>query len=205
MTARLDALKRILPPPPAEIVSPPWSDSMVRVGFAFPEDYREFVGAYGGGVISTPRVSPDLAIAIPHAERRTGFEHAGFEGFIERHLRDYGDFLAAEEDSGLHDFQVNSYPPLGGLLAWGETSNSDMFFWLTSNASPDKWPVVVFERHPGIFVTHGGGMVEFLVDLLEGRNHASAMMRGGPPAWRMNSDWVREGLDITAGPASGVV
>lgn len=202
MTARLDDLKRMLPPPPLAIVDPPWSESSTQVGFDFPRDYQEFVASYGGGIIVTPRVSPDLEVAIPHLWQCSGSEAVGFVGFVERHLEDYEEFLEAEASSGLHEFPIGCFPSPGGLLSWGEASNSDMFFWSTVAVDPNEWKVVVFERHPGVFVTYEGGMVDFLVDLLGGRNHASGMMQGGSPSWVMHSDWAHSGLNVTAGSAA---
>jgi hypothetical protein len=204
MTPGLDALRRILPPPPIEVASPPWGESSTQVDISFPTDYRDFVAEYGCGAISTARISPDLEVAAPHSWRDSGAESAGFKGFIERHIREYGEFLAAEDASGLHDFRISSYPSPGGLLSWGENSNSDMFFWSTASANSEEWPVVFFQRHPGIFIHYSGGIVDFLVDLLEGRHHASRMMRGGSPRWVMNSDWAQRGLSVSAGPATGL-
>lgn len=203
MTPGLDALRRILPPPPIAVFSPPWGESSALAGIAFPADYQQFVAEYGGGIISTAHASPDLEVLIPHSWRNLGFENAGFRGFIEGHSREYEEFLESENASGLHDFRISSYPSHGGLLAWGENNNTDMFFWLTSSTNADKWPVVVFERHPGVFLKYDGGMVDFLVDLLEGRHHASQMMHGGSPRWVMKSDWVQRDLSVTAGPAAG--
>jgi hypothetical protein len=174
------------------------------VGFEFPRDYREFVAAYGGGAITTPRVSPDLEITIPHVWQRPSSGASGFRGFIEKHIEDCGEFLEAEASSGLHEFPIGCFPSPGGLLSWGESSNSDMFFWSTLAADPNEWKVVVFERHPGMFVTHEGGMVNFLLDLLGGHNHASEMMWGGPPSWVIHSDWAQRGINATAGPARGL-
>jgi hypothetical protein len=160
---------------------------------------------YGCGTISTPHISPDLEIVGPHSWRDPRDENIGFKGFVERHVREYGEFLEAEESSGLHEFRIASFPSPGGLLSWGENSNSDMFFWSTSAADSNEWTVVIFERHPGIFLNYDGGMVDFLVDLLEGRHHASRMMRGGPPRWVMNSDWAQRGPSVAAGPVAGPV
>jgi hypothetical protein len=204
MAPGLEALRRLLPPPPVAVTAPPWDESANQVGFSFPADYRRFVAEYGYGTISTPRISPDLEIVGPHSWRDQRAERSGFKGFVERHVRKYAEFLEAEESSGLHDIHIGSFPSLGGLLSWGENGNSDMFFWSTSALNSDEWPIVIFERHPGIFLTYDGGIVDFLVDLLEGRHHASGMMSGGPARWVMNSDWTQRGLSVTAGPAAGL-
>ncbi|MFI7368432.1 hypothetical protein P8A21_40680 (plasmid) [Streptomyces poriferorum] len=35
------------------------------------------------------------------------------------------------------------YPQPGGLISWASSNSGDTFYWKTSPADPDAWPVVV--------------------------------------------------------------
>lgn len=55
---------------------------------------------------------------------------------------------------------------LGDMLLRGGTDGADALCWVTSEAVPDRWPVVVWARHGGGRSVYECGMTEFLVRVL---------------------------------------
>jgi len=53
VTASLDDLALLLPPPPGTVAAPPWDRAEAEFGLQLPGDYRAFVERYGGGVMTT--------------------------------------------------------------------------------------------------------------------------------------------------------
>ncbi|WP_162484681.1 hypothetical protein [Streptacidiphilus melanogenes] len=200
MSANLDALSRLLPPPQEAVAAPPWERSKAECGFDFPADYREFVNRFGGGVIHVgPEELPTSVMAPSSAPYLSG-DPGGFRAFVE------------ETISGLTlDHEVNcwdgpAYPDLpapGGLLAWGHNLSGDTFYWSTQDADPDRWPVVMLLRGPAEVVPFDGGMVEFLLAVHDGSHELSPWMTDPVLRWTMETDWDRRHLQISAGPVHG--
>jgi hypothetical protein len=62
-------------------------------------------------------------------------------------------------------------PTPGGLLKWGNTSNSDYLYWLTEDSDPDAWPIVMaFYSTPFDWLRYDGGIVQFLADVCAQRH-----------------------------------
>ncbi|WKV76526.1 hypothetical protein AW27_033745 (plasmid) [Streptomyces sp. PCS3-D2] len=53
------------------------------------------------------------------------------------------------------------YPQPGGLISWASSNSGDTFYWRTSPADPDAWPVVVRTDNAD-WVEFPVGAVEFL-------------------------------------------
>ncbi|KUL36215.1 hypothetical protein ADL12_19565 [Streptomyces regalis] len=53
------------------------------------------------------------------------------------------------------------YPQPGGLIEWAASNSGDSFYWRTSPAEPDAWPVVVRGAN-GDWSEFPVGAVEFL-------------------------------------------
>ncbi|MFE2097816.1 hypothetical protein [Streptomyces sp. NPDC059468] len=53
------------------------------------------------------------------------------------------------------------FPQPGGLISWAESNSGDSFYWKTSPADPDAWPVVVRTDNAEWF-EFPVGAVEFL-------------------------------------------
>jgi hypothetical protein len=82
------------------------------------------------------------------------------------------------------------YPDLGGLLFWGQTDGNDMFFWLTEDSDPDRWPVVGWSRHDTSTIVFEDGMVAFLAALFTGRVKHFGSWTGRGLSWKMRNDWL---------------
>ncbi|WP_160312344.1 SMI1/KNR4 family protein [Streptacidiphilus albus] len=196
MSADLDDLARFLPPPEGGVSSPPWEGAAAEIGIDFPGDYREFVGRYGGGVIYTALDEPRFFVYAP------SLSNGGFNRFVDRTHSDFRplfEFDGADEDYwGGVVYPI--HPASGGLLAWGENEDGDIFFWLTGDPDPDRWPVIMWARGAATTYRFEGGMVAFLLNVLHGDHPASEWLTGPRMWWIMESDWLREGLSVSSGP-----
>ncbi|MFF3377887.1 hypothetical protein ACFYXF_33680 [Streptomyces sp. NPDC002680] len=132
-----------------------WEASAVTLGVtSFPDDYQEFVSAFGAGSIeeslfvSIPRpgaVSTPLTVGrLPEAALRSNS-------------------MGVWQESG-----NGSRYRLEDMLVWGQTNSADSLCWVTADPDPDRWPVAVWERQAGGWKVHGCGITEFLLRLLQG-------------------------------------
>lgn len=71
----------------------------------------------------------------------------------------------------------------GGLLAWGATDNADVCFWqLRDLDAHDSWGIAVNEGRGPEWHLFEGGMVDFLVAVLTGRERVSVFPEDVPSA-----------------------
>ncbi|MDX3076858.1 hypothetical protein [Streptomyces sp. MI02-7b] len=105
------------------------------LGLRLPHDYRQLAGRHG------PLDFGDyLWIHVPCAQEGR-FDYGDWLRSTHHRARIDARALPADERPAVH-------PEPGGLLAWGKSRSSDMFFWDTgSSPDPDRWTVVV--RHRG--------------------------------------------------------
>ncbi|GAA0674251.1 hypothetical protein GCM10010193_28870 [Kitasatospora atroaurantiaca] len=77
-----------------------------------------------------------------------------------------------------------------------------MFRWLTEGDDPDRWPIVVWARGPATTYRFETGMVEPLHAMVSGEPWAPCpgWMHAPTTRWTRTSDWLRRGLEISAGP-----
>ena len=133
MSANVDELRRLVPPPPGGAPAPPdWSEVSARLGTELPADYVELIEAYGGGQVDDylyllepfcANESYDLVRAA--AERAEAFELLWSGG---------------ETKPSFLDVRGQR------LLPWASTDNGEFCYWLASpGVPPDEWPVVVNE------------------------------------------------------------
>lgn len=87
-------------------------------------------------------------------------------------------------------------------MFWGHNATGDMYWWLTEGDDPDRWPVMMWARGPAEIWRFDMGMVEFLANQVAGGNASPDSMHAPGARWIMTSDWLRRGLNATAGPQS---
>ena len=201
MSSDLDKLMLLLPPPRAEVVGPPWHRSRLDIGFEFPEDYRQFVDRYGAGIITSDNEMLPFTIDAPCSVPTGGGPSSGFNALAEKQLsqvRPLFVFDGADEDYwGGPVYPI--YPDPGGLWAWGENHEGDMFFWLTQDSDPNAWPVVMWARGPATTYVFEGGMVSSLLSLLSGQHPVVDWIAKPQLRWTMHTDWEHSGLSSSAG------
>jgi hypothetical protein len=190
-------LATLLPPPPAAIVSPPWHESVARVGFAFPSDYQAFAARYGCGGWSSENKQFDVGIWSPTSAElwpdSNGFERFVAEGAVSYQL---------PTDAPGYDFVP--FPGPGSLLTFGGNEAGDRLMWHVTGPDSDLWPVVVCaEGYDGSMYPFDGGMLAFLVALMRGDLETSEVLVGRRPVWTTHCDWTRL-FEVSAGPAVAV-
>lgn len=206
-----DRLTRLIPPPAGPVTPVPWHLSRAQAGLDFPADYRTFIDHYGGGAVYSidwvytsydgvrdeseePVDREDLCIYGPSLDERTWLRGRGFQGILDHtadQIRDCFIFEGADEDYwGGPMYPI--HPDPGGLLAWGESHlDGDIFYWLTEDPDPDRWPVIMWARGPATTYRFEGGMVEFLASVFSGEHPRVTWMTWPRLEWRMRSDWLR--------------
>ncbi|MBT2368033.1 hypothetical protein J7E88_22635 [Streptomyces sp. ISL-10] len=71
------------------------------------------------------------------------------------------------------------FPQPGGLICWAESNSGDCFYWRTSPADPDAWPVVV-RGDNGDWSEFPVGAVEFLAGVYQRTIDVPGMPRSFP-------------------------
>ncbi|WP_254397055.1 SMI1/KNR4 family protein [Streptomyces sp. AC558_RSS880] len=140
-----------------------WALLEAELGSALPSDFRSLAEAYPVLVIGG-----FLTVSVPRP---------GAEALWASESR---------EDEVLHDLYERDdthgyipFPQPGGLLSWGESHSGDSFYWRTSPADPDAWPVVV-RGDNGDWSEFPVGAVEFLTGVYRRTIHVPGMPRGFP-------------------------
>ncbi|MFC8765992.1 hypothetical protein ACFUAG_35520 [Streptomyces sp. NPDC057193] len=118
----------------------PWGDTRAAYGLDLPADYRAFVDAYGPGTVGS-RLTP--LIPLPPYVAGTGV--AALAPVLDV-AAEISALLRGLREKHPEAFPYFYYPEAGGLLAWGGGVGGEQCFWLTEDADPDAWPVVVWDK-----------------------------------------------------------
>ncbi|WP_212765743.1 hypothetical protein [Streptomyces sp. PKU-MA01144] len=146
----LTALTTVMSPQEGADEQVDWGAMRRAWGVDFPSDYIAFMGTYGAGGIDDA-----LSVLTPEASTQPpdgpGFGSMAGETAIMRQIWESEggpDGVAAGPDH---------------VLAWGVSCGADILGWLTVDEDPDKWPVIVRERHGWPhWKIYDCGMTEFL-------------------------------------------
>ncbi|MFF1486266.1 SMI1/KNR4 family protein [Streptomyces sp. NPDC058319] len=122
-----------------------WAALEAALGVALPSDFRSFSEAYPALVIDD-----FLMVSLPVPGEEALWASGRTEDDILQDLYEMGD---TEE--------YVPYPGPGGLVSWAESNSGDAFYWKTSPADPEKWPVVI-RTDNGEWFEFPVGAVEFL-------------------------------------------
>ncbi|MGY5010619.1 hypothetical protein ACWCY6_21490 [Streptomyces sp. 900105755] len=145
------SLTELLPPPPAGVDAPSWSDVRTSWGTAFPRDYRDFMRVYGPGDIDNV-----IAVATPENRHEPGYLT------VRRVTPETG--VKFRTFYGERNFPA--WPALGSLIGWGATPIGYDLMWRVSGNDADDWPVVLAGYRDGAAYEFPYGMAEFLVRML---------------------------------------
>jgi hypothetical protein len=122
-----------------------WAALAAGLGTALPSDFRSLAEAYPVLVIDD-----FLMVAVPTPGDEALWASGRRENEILQDLYEMG-------DSEGHV----PFPQPGGLISWAESNSGDSFYWRTSPADRDAWPVVV-RGDNGDWSEFPVGAVEFL-------------------------------------------
>lgn len=118
------------------------------VGACLPDDYFEFVDAYGAGCVDDFLWVLVPACSNPHLDLWTQ----------SRRQAEVLDEVRRQPDS---DVPWEPFPRPGGLLPWGISDNGDVCFWQTTGLARD-WQVVVCDGRMFDWRKYNLSMSDFL-------------------------------------------
>jgi hypothetical protein len=152
LSTYIETLMKVMRPPsnPIDAVGN-WKEAEVRIGTQLPEDYKQFINAYGTGAIGKMPIwvfnalTPDMA------------------AYGESTAKAYHTLFADSPE--LLSYPL--YPETGGLLQWGATGSGDYLHWLTTGL-PNEWKVVVHDFANTEFVRFDAAFGEFLLKVVNG-------------------------------------
>ncbi|MEU9339464.1 hypothetical protein AB0D49_41060 [Streptomyces sp. NPDC048290] len=190
----VEALLRIAPPEHRGEERIDWAAAEAALGTRLPSDYTSFMDTYGVGDIGELVILPPLPVDVPNlSDCHIGSMSEGLRWVWEKEGGVPG-VSAGPED----------------VLPWGTGCNANEMAWLTTDADPDKWPVVTWRRQ----VSYGEsrwaifdcGMVKFLTRMMLAEFDecplGDASLWGRPGAfvsWREQRRRLVAGLDPLTG------
>ncbi|WP_030433562.1 hypothetical protein [Allokutzneria albata] len=150
----VEALLRLVGREPSARASGRWPDLEQRVGFSFPEDYKQLASALPSGCFNN-----QIAVRFPPAGP------ADTDSYLAE-LADNSALAREAQEAGDCPYPV--YPDPGGLIFWGSSLESDTFFWRPVGDDPDQWTVVVCDPYRMEWEEHETTMSAFLLGLVTG-------------------------------------
>ncbi|MFI6932951.1 SMI1/KNR4 family protein [Streptomyces sp. NPDC050287] len=140
-----------------------WAALEAVLGTALPSDFRALAEAYPVLVIDD-----FLSVSVPLPGTEALWASESREDEILQDLYEMGDTE-----------NYVPYPQPGGLIEWAASNSGDSFYWKTSPADPDAWPVVVRGAN-GDWSEFPVGAVEFLAGVYGRTIDVPGMPRGFP-------------------------
>lgn len=125
----IETLLKVAPPPakPTHVFTAPWEVIEEQLRTRLPQDYKDLMRVYGSGKFV------DL-FGIYHPLGQTKWDSIVYNA------------LMLQRSSG--DCRLPIYPMPGGLLVCGLTDDGAYICWLTRGATPEEWPIVLWDVRP---------------------------------------------------------
>lgn len=149
----IDSLLRIMPPPkkPVEALGS-WDNIEELLGVKLPSDYKEFIEAYGSGIIGH-----FVSVLNPFSSR------PGLN-LVEQSTKQLDALRTLHNDFGEPN-PYELYPCSGGLLPIAITDNGDVIYWLTKDGAAG-WTIVVNEARSPDYQNFECNLTAFLDGIL---------------------------------------
>lgn len=135
----LPGLREVIGDPPGAAAAVDWAAVHDRLGFALPADYRQFIDAYGPGMLD------DLRITAP-----------GAPGEMDLFALLDRAYAQVRDLEGIAGEGPPFYPEPGGTVSWGEFPDGWFCGWAPVTEDPDEWEVVAV--NPVREYTMGNGL-----------------------------------------------
>jgi SUKH superfamily protein len=164
----MQTLHSILPRPasPVEIPSEAdWKDVAQTIG-AVPEDYREFLRAYGTGSI-------DRFVWIFNPASRN--PNLNLFHQVPRQVAAFRELVATGCEAKVYPI----FPEPAGLLPFGITDNGDVLLW-HRNGMPKDWSVVLSASRSPTYEEFDSSMTGFLTAVLKNEINSRVLPAGFP-------------------------
>jgi hypothetical protein len=162
----LDRIVELLGPPQRRHDPGGWELVEQRVGAVLPDDYKQFMDAYGGGILCDW-----LNLGHPLSMQMNLMEITEIADWFVSWLSS----LDGESDRIPYPIA----PEPGGLFYWGNSSTGDECF-LVPPSPGGRWHVGIWYRE-GEWHESTLGFAEWLRDELEGREGPANLLKFGPP------------------------
>lgn len=137
-----------------------WNKVEGSVGLNLPVDYKEIVEVFPPGYFQ------GFVQVI-----RPGDIGASRDDFLGYYAHRLDDMRHWREDEPAR-FPMPIFPEPGGLLPWGRSIRSDLFFWVTSSEDPADWSVVIADQEFAWWIPYEGGVCDLLIEIVSGRFNA---------------------------------
>ncbi|GAA1254156.1 hypothetical protein GCM10009665_50980 [Kitasatospora nipponensis] len=177
-----------MPPHPGAGDAVDWDRAAEQWGGALPADYREFIDHYGAGSVNNL-----FHLALPLAGAAEPLGPLTFARLVE----DAYYLLEPAQDG-------EPAANLGGRIPWALDICGCQAFWENSDPDPERWTVLVLDRH-GVWTPYPCGMADFVLGSLQRRLEPALMalpLDDHPPVfrtWREIDRHRRAGTDPWAG------
>ncbi|MGP3973187.1 SMI1/KNR4 family protein [Streptomyces sp. 8N114] len=163
----LTALTTLVPPPPQPYLGAAaadgWEPLFAELGTRLPHEYVTLLETYGAGCWSEwLRFHTPLRRAEGTAQSQAG------GGFV-WHAQQVNDAYRSLRGNWAEEYRLAVWPEPGGFLPFANSIDGDVLGWLTENADPDRWPLLVWPRHAKQGPPLEGSLTEVLLAWLRGR------------------------------------
>lgn len=148
----IENLLKVLPPPvkPTYAFDGPWDVIEGQLRTRLPQDYKDLARLYGYGSFAG-----FFGIDVPAGPTR-------YSCLVYKALM-FQRALIKEQ-------KIPIYPQVGGFLICGSTDNAEYIGWLTRGATPDEWPIVVWDARPRSeeeeFTTFECDLTDFIANII---------------------------------------
>lgn len=146
-----------------------WRQAEEVSGIPFPQDFKDFVGYFGPGVIDDY-----VSVSAPDPGNPSIDLVGKSANFVET-LRGVRDTLPA-------DLSYLLESRVGGLIMWGANEDGDLCFWISEPGDPEQWRVGVYSRNFNGWTEYPCGFAEFLVGVVNGKIESPFSRADFPPA-----------------------
>ena len=151
MSNQDDLLAIVRPPNDGRSIAVEWGEFESSLGFSLPGDYKWLIDTYGPG-----KFDNFLHVLQPYSES----EYVQLGHWLVRGREILHQLSRREE----HPYPVDE------LLPVAITDNGDTIYWVSRPLDvPDSWTITANEARGVRWPDFGGGIVNFLVEVLSGR------------------------------------
>jgi hypothetical protein len=133
-----------------------WAIAEAQLGTQLPDDYKNFISAYGTGAIQDYFI-----IYNPISEVRVSNLFQNLQRVYGHHKAFVDEFRSELPE----DFPFSIYPEKEDFLLLGNTTNGDNIFW-ERNSTPNQWTILVVEARSYRFERYDLGIKKFLLNFL---------------------------------------
>lgn len=166
----IDDIVKIMPPAKNPLDVPgrgEWVAIESKLGTGLPDDYKEFIQAYGTG-----RIGNFLYVFTPFSnnENLNLLDQLRLQSDVLGELKSYGE-----------NIPYKIFPETEGILPFAITDNGDVLFWRTVG-EPNEWTVLVNEARSPDWENYDMSMSKFFSEIISHRLDCKIFPKSFPGA-----------------------